>query len=67
MTKNEFVKHAYGLVEKAIELRQVAWKEGKMNEYWDLEYLEIEMNKNLNKVIAILGLEPEEEEEEEKD
>ena len=60
MTKNEFTKHAYELVEKAIELRQVAWKEGKMSEYWDLEYLEIEMTKNLNKVIAILGLETEE-------
>ena len=61
MTKNEFVKHAYELVEKAIELRQVAWKEGNMTEYWGLEYLEIEMNKNLNKVIAILGLQEEEE------
>lgn len=60
MTKTEFVKHAYELLEHAMELRQVAWKEGKMSEYWDLEYLEIEMNKNLNKVIAILGLEQEE-------
>jgi len=59
MTKNEFVKHAYELLEHAMELRQTAWNNGDMNEYWDLEYLEIEMNKNLNKVIAILGLEQE--------
>ena len=60
MTKIEFVKHAYELVEKAIELRQVAWNSGDMNEYWDLEYLEIEMNKNLYKVIAMFDLLPEE-------
>ena len=30
MTKVEFAKHAYGLVEKAMELRQVAWNNGDM-------------------------------------
>ena len=58
MTKVEFAKHAYGLVEKAMELRQVAWNNGDMNEYWDLEYLEMEMSKNLDKVIAMFDLLP---------
>lgn len=61
MTKQQFVKHAYELVEKAMELRQQAWNEGNMSEYWDLEYLEIAMAKNLDNVINMLGLQPKDE------